>query len=549
MNPRGHRHRSLPDAGVAVGEKDGTLHQYPPAAAMARQGRQRTGRQPVRALVHLSSRAPAEAALCRQHGAPATRRSATDLGLPDRGRRAGSLGRSGPKEINGYTWPDAPADRRASRSSRTTAPPPAACWLYCGVFPKEGHNQARARRADGPDGPGHASGLGIRLAGQPPEHVQPGLGRPGGQPWSERKRLISWDPAQGNGSAPTRRFRGDEAPRLPAGLEQAAHRHGGARRRLPVHHDRRRQDLAVHAIGAQGRAVPTHYEPVESPVQNPLYRQQSNPVAKIWQRPDNPFTPRRSAFPYALTTYRLTEHHCGRHPDADRCRSPPNCSPRRSPKSRRSSPTRSASAISTGSRFRPCAARSKSRRWSPTAFGHFGSTARPSIRSAWPGISAGRAIATGDIANLLTAVVGDPNTSIHEDKALTCDLRRGRRARRTETEEMADERPSASAGLSDSFLTGVIPDEAELTAGDADRAGQALWLLHRHDTVHRLQGLRGRLQGVERLAGRRYRPARHQLRQYGRPFGDDLAACRTSSSRSRRAASGRRKCRRSRATG
>jgi formate dehydrogenase major subunit len=34
--------------------------------------------------------------------------------------------------------------------------------------------------------------------------------------------------------------------------------------------------------------------------------------------------------------------------------------------------------------------------------------------------------ATGDIANVLTAVVGDPNTTMHEAKALTCGLRRGR---------------------------------------------------------------------------------------------------------------------------
>jgi formate dehydrogenase major subunit len=34
--------------------------------------------------------------------------------------------------------------------------------------------------------------------------------------------------------------------------------------------------------------------------------------------------------------------------------------------------------------------------------------------------------ATGDIANILTSVVGDPNTSIHEAKALTCNVRRGR---------------------------------------------------------------------------------------------------------------------------
>ena len=40
--------------------------------------------------------------------------------------------------------------------------------------------------------------------------------------------------------------------------------------------------------------------------------------------------------------------------------------------------------------------------------------------------------ATGDIANILTSVVGDPNTSIHEGKALTCNLRKGRlRSRRS----------------------------------------------------------------------------------------------------------------------
>ena len=38
--------------------------------------------------------------------------------------------------------------------------------------------------------------------------------------------------------------------------------------------------------------------------------------------------------------------------------------------------------------------------------------------------------ATGDVANVLTAVVGDPNTGMHEGKALTCALRPGRLARR-----------------------------------------------------------------------------------------------------------------------
>jgi formate dehydrogenase major subunit len=42
----------------------------------------------------------------------------------------------------------------------------------------------------------------------------------------------------------------------------------------------------------------------------------------------------------------------------------------------------------------------------------------------WQGYS------TGDGANMLTAVVGDPNTTIHEGKSFTCDLRKGRLERR-----------------------------------------------------------------------------------------------------------------------
>jgi formate dehydrogenase major subunit len=56
---------------------------------------------------------------------------------------------------------------------------------------------------------------------------------------------------------------------------------------------------------------PTHYEPEESVLKNPLYAQQCNPARMEWHRRDNPYhrafgDPR---FPYVVTTYRLTEHH------------------------------------------------------------------------------------------------------------------------------------------------------------------------------------------------------------------------------------------------
>ena len=34
--------------------------------------------------------------------------------------------------------------------------------------------------------------------------------------------------------------------------------------------------------GLKDGPLPTHYEPVESPVRNLIYRQQTNPAAKLW---------------------------------------------------------------------------------------------------------------------------------------------------------------------------------------------------------------------------------------------------------------------------
>jgi formate dehydrogenase major subunit len=64
------------------------------------------------------------------------------------------------------------------------------------------------------------------------------------------------------------------------------------------------------ASGVQDGPLPTHYEPLESPVKNLLYpRRQDNPAADRKERPDNPYSRSVEDFPYVLTTYRLTEHH------------------------------------------------------------------------------------------------------------------------------------------------------------------------------------------------------------------------------------------------
>ena len=57
--------------------------------------------------------------------------------------------------------------------------------------------------------------------------------------------------------------------------------------------------------------LPAHYEPFESPVPNLVYpARSSNPTAKSWHIPGNPYAPAGSdEYPCVLSTYRLTEHH------------------------------------------------------------------------------------------------------------------------------------------------------------------------------------------------------------------------------------------------
>src|SRR4029078_5658487 len=59
--------------------------------------------------------------------------------------------------------------------------------------------------------------------------------------------------------------------------------------------------------------LPTHYEPAESPVQNPLYpKQQNSPDFKRWlpNSPMNVLAQMGDArYPHIITTYRLTEHY------------------------------------------------------------------------------------------------------------------------------------------------------------------------------------------------------------------------------------------------
>jgi formate dehydrogenase major subunit len=140
---------------------------------------------------------------------------------------------------------------------------------------------------------------------------------PNGEPWSERKAYVWWDPQADDGNG---RWTGHDVPDFQPGKRPD---HRPAR-------DARAQDALAgddpFIMQADGKAwlyvpqglsdgpLPTHYEPQESPVPNLLYGQRSNPARARYPGRDNLLHPTSGepgteVFPYAFTTYRLTEHH------------------------------------------------------------------------------------------------------------------------------------------------------------------------------------------------------------------------------------------------
>ncbi len=334
------------------------------------------------------------------------------------------------KEINGYTWPERQqiSDFKYLKDDGTTA---CGCWIYTGVFPKEDFNHSRSRQADPPDGPGTHLKWGFAWPSNRRIMYNRASADPEGRPWSERKRYVWWDAAEKHWEGYDEvEFILDRPPdyqpdwsQNPLGMAAL----DGASPFIMISDGK----ASIYVPqGLKDGPLPAHYEPVESPVFNAMYAQQDNPAAKKWDREDNRYhliaDPR---YPYAITTYRLTEHHSGAIPT----RYVPALAELQ-PEGFAEIPVELANqlgietldwvvistardsietrALVTG-RLRPLEINGRQvfqigMPW------HFG----------WEGY------ATGGIANALSAIVGDPNTTIHEGKAFTCNLRKGRLERK-----------------------------------------------------------------------------------------------------------------------
>jgi formate dehydrogenase major subunit len=185
------------------------------------------------------------------------------------------------------------------------------CWIYTGVY-KDGVNQA-ARRKPGSEQDRVAGEWGWAWPANRRLLYNRASADPEGRPWSERKAYVWWDAEKGEWvghdvpdfektKAPSYR----PEPGTP-GVE------GIAGDDAFIMQGDGKGWLFVPA-GLIDGPMPTHYEPVESPVSNPLYKQQANPTRKVYEREDNPLNPsapdpRSEVFPYVFAVSRLTEHH------------------------------------------------------------------------------------------------------------------------------------------------------------------------------------------------------------------------------------------------
>ncbi len=338
------------------------------------------------------------------------------------------------KEINGYTVADSKnvSSYTALKDDGSTA---CGCWIYSGVMPAEGRNLARSRIKDTPGHYTNHSGWGFAWPANRRILYNRASADPDGTPWSERKKLIWWDASANGGKG---EWTGYDVPDFTKTLAPHANPQESTENDVDeteglsgsdpfIMHSDGRGWLFV-PNGLKDGPLPTHYEPFESPVPNLLYpKYPYNPVVTLFQRPDNPYNGQENPeYPYVVTTYRLTEHHTSgamSRWNTWLSELQPELFVEIDPELAREKGIAhldwvtvwtaraqvEAKALVT-SRMLPM--RIQGRTVHVVGFPyHFGPSG----------------VVVGDVANDLIGVMLDPNVHIHESKALTCNLRKGRK--------------------------------------------------------------------------------------------------------------------------
>jgi formate dehydrogenase major subunit len=364
------------------------------------------------------------------------------------------------KEINGYEVATGkPVNSfTALKNDGSTA---SGCWIYCGIY-ADGVNQARRRN------PGDITAEGgivsPEWAWAWPANRRMLYNRasadPQGRPWSERKRYVWWDEQQGKWTGydvpdfpPTKRP--DYEPEPDAeGMDAIA----GSEPFMMMADGRA---WLFSPSGLLDGPLPTHYEPMESPVENILYPELgANPSGIRWRRPENPLNPTADPrYPIVATTFRLTEHHTA----GGMSRRVPWLSELQPEMFCEIDPQLAADrGIEDGG-------------WMTIVTERAQIEARAAVTDRIRPLRIDRRVihqvampwhwgysgpVTGDSTNDLGVISGDPNVSIQESKAFTCDVRAGRRQQPTTARLAGVTSPARKLSTSADDPTAENPKEA-----------------------------------------------------------------------------------------
>ena len=327
------------------------------------------------------------------------------------------------KEINGYTI----ADKKPLASfANLTEDGLTACgaWIYTGVIPTEGQNRARDRKADEWISPNWG------YAWPANRHIMYNRASAdvSGKAWSDKKALIFWDDAKKSWVAPSGEgidFQPTKAPDFKGKDNGIGFDWLSGNDAFIMRADGKAWLFAP--TGLVDGPLPTHYEPYESPVENLIYKQQSNPVAKTWKIDGNPYHQVADPnYPIIVSTYRLTEHHLSG--TMSRwlpwlAELMPELFCEISPELAAEKGVKNADYVTIVTARGEIQARALvTRRMRPFVVN--GKTLHE-IGLPWHWGYQGTAL--GDVVNNLSSLVADPNVSIHEGKVFTCNLRAGKR--------------------------------------------------------------------------------------------------------------------------
>ena len=340
------------------------------------------------------------------------------------------------KEINGFTCEDnkpVPSFANLKEDGSTAC----GAWIYTGVIPEEGKNNSARRQGDDWISPNWG------FAWPANRHIMYNRASADteGKPWSEKKKFVYWDqnadsglkdaagePILGKWVAPS----GESIDFAPTKAPGSAGRDNGIGFDWLGGNDPfiMRADGKAWLFAPSGLVdgpLPTHYEPYESPVHNLLYRQESNPVAKVWKVEGNPYhLVADPKYPIVISTYRLTEHYLS----GTMSRWLPWLAELMPELFCEISPELAAEkGITNGGAVTVVTARGEiqaralvTRRMRP-----FTVDGRTIHQIGIPWHWGWQGTARGDVVNNLSSLVADPNVSIHEGKVFTCNIRAGKR--------------------------------------------------------------------------------------------------------------------------